>query len=47
MCVILHVYGTPSSTYPKEDVFGRIKTSSVNAGGERWDALADHSAGKA
>lgn len=39
-------HGTLNSNYPKEDVFGRIETSCVDASSERRVTLADNSAGK-
>ena len=35
------------NNYPKKDVFGRVKASCEDAGGEGRSALADHSAGEA
>lgn len=38
--------GTPSCNYPKEDVFGRIKSGCIDASGVGRGAFADNSAGK-
>lgn len=38
--------GTLNHNYPEEDVFGGIKTSSVDASSEGRVALTDNSAGK-